>query len=450
MATPEILIVEDDIHMLKALKATLLRAGYPVETAVDAQEARAKIRQKPFGLVLTDLRMPNGSGMEVLKEVQSVIPNTPVIVLTAYGTVESAVEAMKEGASDFIQKPFSFEDLQEVVSRSLNADAGVMDALDDDQNGGIITQDPQVLLILQRARDIADSKVPVLIQGESGTGKELLARYIHHLSPRREHPLVAINCAAIPENLLESELFGHEKGAFTGATTRKTGRFEQAHGSTLLMDEIGEMNQSLQAKLLRVVQEWQVDRVGGKEPVPVDVRVIATTNADLTKRVQEGTFREDLYFRLNVIPLTLPPLRERAGDIPILAQRFLERSAGVHAKDISGFTPDALKAIKGHAWKGNIREVKNVLERAVLLAKGPLLDVRDLWLEGWEVSASRATSQILEGSVKEVERQLILRTLEREGWNRTQASRKLGISIRTLRNKLQEYRREGYLSANQI
>jgi two-component system response regulator FlrC len=290
----------------------------------------------------------------------------------------------------------------------------------------------------------------VLIQGESGTGKELLARYIHQLSPRRDRPLVAINCAAIPENLLESELFGHEKGAFTGATIRKIGKFEQAHGSTLLMDEIGEMNQNLQAKLLRVLQEWQVDRVGGKEPVDVDVRVITTTNADLTKCVKEGRFREDLYFRLNVIPLTLSPLRERPKDIPLLAQRFLGRSARVHGKNMDGFTPEALKALEQNAWKGNVRELKNALERAILLAKGPRLDVSDLWLEGWEIPPSGASSEILEGSVKEVERELILRTLQREGWNRTQASRKLGISIRTLRNKLQEYRREGFLSANEI
>jgi DNA-binding NtrC family response regulator len=271
-----------------------------------------------------------------------------------------------------------------------------------------------MIQLLKRAQIVANSKATVMIQGESGTGKELLARYIHGMSPRGDKPLVAINCAAIPENLLESELFGHEKGAFTGANTRKIGKFEQAEGSTLLLDEIGEMNMALQAKLLRVLQEWQVDRVGGREPISVDIRVIATTNADLAQGVKDGKFREDLYFRLNVVPLTLPPLRDRRSDIGILAQQFLVKSAQVNGKEIKGFKPEALKVLSEHPWKGNIRELKNVVELAVILAEGPLLDVPDIGIEDRDISVESENGiGVLDGSVKEVERELILQTLKR-------------------------------------
>ena len=449
MSKPTILIVEDDPHMRAALEASLKKGGYCVETAEDVPQADEKVREKTYGLILTDLRMPNGSGIEVIKKARAVRPDTPVIVITAYGTVDVAVEAMKEGAVDFIQKPFSFEELHQAVNQSVNDFAAFEESSPDGNNGGIVSRDPGMIQLLKRAQIVANSKATVMIQGESGTGKELLARYIHSMSPRGGKPLVAINCAAIPENLLESELFGHEKGAFTGANSRKIGKFEQAEGSTLLLDEIGEMNLALQAKLLRVLQEWQVDRVGGKDPIPVDIRVIATTNADLSQGVKDGKFREDLYFRLNVVPLTLPPLRDRRSDITILAQEFLTKSALANGKEIKGFKPEALKALSEHVWKGNIRELKNVVELAVILAEGPFLDVTDFGLEGREAPESENENGIgvLDGSVKEVERELILQTLKREDWNRTRASRKLGISIRTLRNKLQEYRREGFLPA---
>ena len=432
--------------MRAALEASLKKGGYCVETAEDAPQAGEKVLEKTYGLILTDLRMPNGSGIEVIRKARQVRPDTPVIVITAYGTVDVAVEAMKEGAVDFIQKPFSFEELHQAVKQSVN-DAAFDQSAQDGNNGGIVTQDPGMIQLLKRAQIVANSKATVMIQGESGTGKELLARYIHSMSPRGDKPLVAINCAAIPENLLESELFGHEKGAFTGANTRKIGKFEQAEGSTLLLDEIGEMNLALQAKLLRVLQEWQVDRVGGKEPIPVDIRVIATTNADLAQGVKDGKFREDLYFRLNVVPLTLPPLRDRRSDIGILAQQFLVKSGQANGKEVKGFKPEALKVLSEHSWKGNIRELKNVVELAVILAEGPHLDVSDIGLEGLEAPEPENGIGVLDGSVKEVERELILQTLNREDWNRTRASRKLGISIRTLRNKLQEYRRDGFLPA---
>jgi DNA-binding NtrC family response regulator len=347
MRQARILIVEDDPHMREGLTASIEKKGHKVEVACDALEAKLKLAGQGFDLVITDLRMPKGSGMDVLDCARDLQPATPVVVITAYGTVEKAVEAMKKGAVDFIQKPFSLTDLWETLDRCL----GSRGAHGPDRAGSdpqaILTRNSQMLLILQRARAVAGTKVPVLLQGESGTGKELLARFIHRNSPRAHKPLVAVNCAAIPDNLLESELFGHEKGAFTGAVSRKIGKFEQANGSTLLLDEIGEMSLNLQAKLLRVLQEWEVDRLGGNGPIAVDVRVIATTNADLLEGVRNGKFREDLYFRLSVMPLRLPPLRERKEDIPLLAEHFLKLACREHSRSIRGFTPRAMEKLEG-------------------------------------------------------------------------------------------------------
>jgi DNA-binding NtrC family response regulator len=447
MRQARILIVEDDFHMREGLTASIEKKGHKVEVACDALEAKLKLAGQGFDLVITDLRMPKGSGMDVLDCARDLQPATPVVVITAYGTVEKAVEAMKKGAVDFIQKPFSLTDLWETLDRCL----GSRGAHGPDRAGSdpqaILTRNSQMLLILQRARAVAGTKVPVLLQGESGTGKELLARFIHRNSPRAHKPLVAVNCAAIPDNLLESELFGHEKGAFTGAISRKIGKFEQANGSTLLLDEIGEMSLNLQAKLLRVLQEWEVDRLGGNGPIAVDVRVIATTNADLLEGVRNGKFREDLYFRLSVMPLRLPPLRERKEDIPLLAEHFLKLACREHSRSIRGFTPRAMEKLEGHDWPGNVRELKNVIERAVLLASGDLVGEKDVWIEQLAGKEPEGIPGNGGRSLKDMERELILKTLEMEGWNRTRASAKLGISIRTLRNKLQEYRREGLIPA---
>lgn len=445
MARALILVVEDDPHMQGGLRAAIEREHYGVEIAGDVPQAAEKLKTGRYDLVITDLKMPNGSGMDVIHEARHHCPSTPVIVITAYGTVEKAVEAMKAGAVDFIQKPFSFQDLSAAIERCLNAWKDMGEETSSLATQGILTRDPTMIRILQRARAVASTKVPVLVQGESGTGKELLARFIHNSSPRASRALVAVNCAAIPENLLESELFGHEKGAFTGATCRKIGKFEQANGSTILLDEIGEMGSALQAKLLRVLQEWEVDRVGGTSPVPLDVRVVATTNADLAQSVRAGKFREDLYFRLNVMPIKLPPLRERPDDILLLAEHFLRRACMDHSKSVTGFSPKAVEKLRTHSWKGNVRELKNVVERAVLLSRGPVVEENEIWLEEFSMPSSRSNASCLEGSLKEVERELILSTLEREGWNRTKASARLGISVRTLRNKLHEYRREGLL-----
>ncbi len=434
----KVLVVEDEREMQRALEAVLEGCGLRVSTAEDGLHAMTKFKQDLYDLVIADVRMPRMSGLELLKEIKRISPLTPVVLLTAYGTVEGAVNAMKEGAFDYIEKPFSPEVLEEVVKRALAS----RPEEEKQKRRTIIAQDPKMLELLEVARTIAPSTAPVLISGESGTGKELLARYIHEQSQRRGRPFVAVNCAALPEGLLETELFGHERGSFTGAVAQKKGKFELAHRGTLLLDEVSEMPLALQAKILRALQEGEIDRVGGTKPVAVDVRVIATTNRDLVEEVHKGRFREDLFFRLNVVPLHIPPLRERKGDIPLLANFFLEKYAALNGKGIKGFSPETMKLLEEYSWPGNVRELENVVHRAVLLAKGPVIEPKDLVID--EGLASRIDPPIKPGtSLKEMERWLILETLKKVGGNRTQAARLLGVSVRTIRNKLKEYKING-------
>jgi len=432
-----VLLVEDEREMQKALGAVLKRFGLRVSTAEDGLHAMAKFRQDLYDLVIADVKMPRMSGMELLKEIKKIAPRTPVVLLTAYGTIEGAVNAMKEGAFDYIEKPFSPEVLEEVVRRALASRAEALRG-----QRPIIAQDPKMLELLEVARTVASSPAPVLITGESGTGKELLARYIHEQSPRKDRPFVAVNCAALPEGLLETELFGHERGSFTGAVAQKNGKFELAHRGTLLLDEVSEMPLSLQAKILRALQEGEIDRVGGIKPVAVDVRVIATSNRDLVEEVRRGRFREDLFFRLNVIPLHIPPLRERKEDIPLLASYFLEKYADLNGKTAKDLAPETLDLLMDYFWPGNVRELENVIHRAVLLAKGEVLEPKDLVIE--EGLSPRAPNPVRPGtSLKEMERWLILETLKKVGGNRTKAAQLLGVSVRTIRNKLKEYRISG-------
>ena len=432
-----VLLVEDEREMQKALGAVLERFGLRVFTAEDGLHAMAKFRQDLYDLVIADVKMPRMSGMELLKEIKKIAPRTPVVLLTAYGTIEGAVNAMKEGAFDYIEKPFSPEVLEEVVRRALASRAEALRG-----QRPIIAQDPKMLELLEVARTVASSPAPVLITGESGTGKELLARYIHEQSPRKDRPFVAVNCAALPEGLLETELFGHERGSFTGAVAQKKGKFELAHRGTLLLDEVSEMPLSLQAKILRALQEGEIDRVGGIKPVAVDVRVIATSNRDLVEEVRRGRFREDLFFRLNVIPLHIPPLRERKEDIPLLASYFLEKYADLNGKTVKDLAPETLDLLMDYSWPGNVRELENVIHRAVLLAKGEVLEPKDLVIE--EGLSPRAPNPVRPGtSLKEMERWLILETLKKVGGNRTKAAQLLGVSVRTIRNKLKEYRISG-------
>ncbi len=453
MTSPQVLVVDDEPLLCRSLVQTIQGLGYEATSAGSGEEALRQLERSPSRLVFSDIRMPGMDGLELLKQVKTFWPETCVVMITAYGSVEVAVQAMKEGASDFLMKPFSMKQVEEVLTRVF----GTPEA----RNGhlafhpgrrspvsplpsqvGIVTQDPRILEILRMVERVAPTPVPILIQGESGTGKELLARAVHRWSGRGG-PFVALNCAAIPESLLESELFGYEKGAFTGAIARRIGKFEAAHRGTLLLDEVSEMPLSLQAKLLRALQEGEVNRLGDSRPVKVDTRVVATTNRNLREEVRAGRFRQDLFFRLNVVTITLPPLRERRGDIPLLTAHFLvKHSPGGQSFKLSHAAQELLMT---YPWPGNIRELENCLQRAILLSSGGPIQPRDLGLD-LEARLRIPDQRARGGALHEVERQVILDTLAQVGGNRTRAARVLGISVRTLRNKLREYRAEGAFS----
>jgi len=442
MGKAKILVADDEYVMREGIKETLLDMGYRVDLAKDGDEAIRLLRTNLYSMVITDIKMPKAGGMDVLMNARQTSPDIPVLMMTAYGTVDNAVEAMKNGAFDYILKPFSAEAVEKCVLRALGGNnqshAGAAEA--GSLNRTIITRDKDMLKLLELAENVAKSDATVLIQGESGTGKELLARLIHSKSPRRKAPFVAVNCAALPENLLESELFGHEKGAFTGAIGKKIGKFEQAEGGTLLLDEVSEMNLVLQAKLLRVLQERVVDRVGGIKPVDVDIRIIATTNRDMREVVSDGSFREDLYYRINVFPLNVPPLRERVVDIPLLSEYFVKK----YSREEVVFSPDALMMLEKSPWQGNIRELENIIQRALLVAgKGPILQSHLFFNErpAPHAPVDEKTFGLTVGmSVRDAERELIIKTLDKYEGNRSKAAEVLDISVRTLRNKLKEYK----------
>ncbi len=424
----KILIVDDDPQIRIALSEALCRLGYKADTASEGLEAIKRLSTQEYALVISDMKMPGMDGLSFLKEARARW-NIPVLIITGFGTVENAVETMKEGATDYLMKPFSFDALGKAVE-------SIIAKLQYERD--IITETPEMKRLISLAANVASSDITVLITGESGTGKELLARYIHRVSRRNNGPFIAVNCAAIPDNLLESELFGHEKGAFTGAIDRKLGKFELASGGTILLDEIGEMSLNLQAKLLRVLQEKEVDRIGGKKPISINARVIATTNRDLQKECNEGRFREDLFYRLNVFPIRIPPLRERRDDIPILARHFLKKYLALSGKDLEGLTEEALKILKNHPWRGNVRELENVIQRATVISSGKLIKPEDLMFD--------TTNKPHEpGMIREMEKDLILKTLNDVKGNKTKAARILGISVRTIRNKLNEYKQLGYI-----
>jgi DNA-binding NtrC family response regulator len=422
--------------MQSALEAALRRKGYGVETASNGLEAVRKLEDADVAAVLTDLRMPGMDGIELLQHVRQHNPTLPVIVLSAYGTVPDAVGAIKAGATDFLLKPFSHDALDAVLGRlSANTSSAPRSEGREPVASEIITENPEMKMLLKRASHVAKTRATILVQAESGTGKELLARFIHQNSPQASGPFVAVNCAALPENLLESELFGYEKGAFTGANTSKPGKFELAQNGTILLDEIGEMVPLLQAKLLRVLQEHELDRVGGKRPIPLNVRVIATTNKDLRRLIQRGQFREDLYFRLNVIPMRILPLRERKDDIPALVRHFTQKYGAGLESDVDA---ESMEVLNRYGWPGNVRELENVVQRSFALRGRLKLTAMDLFEQNVEVSESAGLQA--GNSVSDMERKLIITTLEQTNGNRTHAAKLLGISIRTLRNKLREYR----------
>ena len=434
-----VLVVDDEQQILGAINETLRRQGYDVTTAGSGIEALSMLRSDFFQAVITDVKMPEVDGMGVLRAVKKSRPETPVIMLTGHGTVNNAVAALKEGAFDYLMKPLSAPQLIETLGKAVDNSPGA----DPESDSSILAADPRMKQLLNLAAHAARDDATILVEAESGTGKELLARFIHARSPRRRGPFVAVNCAALPDELLESELFGHEKGAFTGALKRKPGKFELADGGTILLDEVGEMPPLLQAKLLRVLQEREIDTVGGIEPIPVDVRVIATTNRDLKKSVAEKGFREDLFYRLNVIPLTIPPLRRRKCEIALLVGHFC-RKHGREGRAVS-FAQETLDLMAKYDWPGNVRELENVVRRALALCRNPIVSPADLFLDMEEDRDSPGQRLELKAgiSLRDTEKEMIRITLEETDGNRTHAAEMLGISLRTLRNKLKEYRGEG-------
>ena len=445
MLTQPILVVDDEPEMRVALSHVLTRSGYMVEVAFDGIDAMKKFKKDKFKAVITDVKMPRMSGIDVLGQVKNISPHIPVIIMSAYGTINKAVEAMKMGASDYILKPFTFESIESIVNRvCLNGhvnDGKHLTSSGSENNfaNKIITDDKKLLKIFDSAKNIAKSDATILIQGESGTGKEILASFIHHYSKNNNGPYVAVNCSALPESLSENELFGHEKGSFTGAFSRNIGKFELANHGTIVLDEISEMPLLLQPKILRVLQEKEICRVGGSKQIPIHTRVIAISNIDLKKAVYDGKFREDLYYRINVIPFTLPPLYERKGDILLLAEHFMGKYSSKNNIVKPVLSNEALNILLEHKWKGNVRELENTMERAVLLCDDNVVLPEHLHLGEVNLNSTSKIPIRSGMSVKELEKELIFQTLKDCNENRTHASKKLGISIRTLRNKLREY-----------
>lgn len=450
-----ILVVDDDAGLRDAIELILKSAGHKVTLAASGPEALERLGGQGFNLVMTDLRMDPMDGLELLGQIRIRQPQLPVVLMTAFGDVDKAVAAMRGGACDFLMKPFEPPVLLEVVRRY----AAVAPTQDD-----MVAEDPKTRNVLALAAKVAETDATIMLTGESGTGKEVFARYIHQHSRRKGGAFVAINCAAIPENLLEATLFGYEKGSFTGAQTSQAGKFEQAQGGTILLDEISEMPLGLQAKMLRVLQEREVERVGGKKPVALDIRVLATSNRDMMREVQAGRFREDLYYRLNVFPLAIPSLRERPGDVLPLARHFITRH-GERIGKTARIAGDAAAILAAWRWPGNVRELENTVQRALIVASGDTVTADDVRLclpnGGVDLSppdsapepasALGGAQEMLENqsaerpqNMKDLERQHIIETLKAVGGSRKKAVEKLGISERTLRYKLQQYREEGY------
>ncbi|MGO9016528.1 MAG: sigma-54-dependent transcriptional regulator [Dissulfurispiraceae bacterium] len=428
-----VLIIDDEVDMALVLSEALRRCDFDPVVYHNPVDVLASCNIRDFSLIITDMRMPKMNGIEFLQVIRKRNIFVPVIVITGFGTVENAVDAMKLGATDYIMKPFSFDSLRRVIERIIPS-----------EDTDVVATSNQMKNLLSVAKEVAKSDITVLLSGDSGTGKEVVARFIHKNSLRADKAFVAINCAAISENLLESELFGHEKGAFTGAVDRRMGKFELANQGTLLLDEISEMDYSLQAKLLRAIQEREIDRIGGRLPIPVDVRVIATTNCDLLAEVKNGHFREDLYYRLNVFPLKLLPLRERRDDIIPLAEFFLKKLAAKMGRHFS--LSDELKSYLGDlAWEGNARELENFIYRTAVISPAEvLMPPADGPSKNTAVGGEGKT-----GTIKDMERELIVETLRKTGGNRTKAAELLGKTVRTVRNKIKEYtiREEEYMGS---
>ncbi|NUO17849.1 sigma-54-dependent Fis family transcriptional regulator [bacterium] len=455
MAKNRILVVDDEQHFRDWLVQTLKRRNYTVEACEDGLTALNLLEDgQQFDVIVTDVRMPKMSGLQLLRTVHERFPGVDVVIMTQYGSVPEAVAALKDGAIDFLEKPFPQETLLLRIQKAFESRKLKLENYQLKRELGtkfqfnnILGQSPKMLEVLEQLEMIVPTKATVLIQGESGTGKELIARALHENSPRRNGPFVKINCAAMPETLMESELFGHEKGAFTGAIKTVEGRFAMANGGTLLLDEVSEMSPTMQAKLLRVLQEREFEKLGGRETIKIDVRIVATTNRDLKKAISEDQFREDLYHRLNVCPIKVSPLRERREDIPVLATHFVAYYANEYAKDVHGLDETAMEQLLNYEWPGNVRELQHKMERAVIMCDETMVRTKHLYLDGIEAAPHSETMFTLDAqttaTLSEIEKAAIFRALRVHDNNRTKTAESLGISIRTLRNKLREYREEG-------
>jgi two-component system response regulator PilR (NtrC family) len=455
----KILVVDDERGLREVLSIMLKRAGYVVTEASDGEEAIGQINKEIFDLVITDLRMPKADGMAVLKAVKSSAPETVVLVITAFATADSAVDAMKQGAYDYLTKPFQVDEVQLIIrnaleKRRLSTENILLkrEMASQSSFAQLVGQSESMQKVFNVVRQVSDAKSNVLICGESGTGKELVARAIHYNSARSSMPFVAVNCSAVPETLLESELFGHMKGSFTGAMANKAGLFEVANGGTIFLDEIGDTTPTIQVKLLRVIQEREFRRVGGNQDVKVDVRIVAATNRDLEKAVADGSFREDLYYRLDVIPIRLPPLRLRTGDIPLLVNHFLGKFSQESGKPAPVLTSEAMHVLLGHEWRGNVRELENLIERVVTFSAGA--PVTDQDIRGWLHRAVTPQQQglptdlpedglDLEELINGIEKDLLLKALERAMWVKKKAARLLRLNTRSFRYRLEKYAIKG-------
>jgi two-component system, NtrC family, response regulator AtoC len=468
MAIEKIVVVDDELMIRKSLETQLRNKRYSVASAQDLAGARKILSRDSFDLVFLDVRLPDGEGTELLEELTAKVDGPMIVMMTGYGSVESAVSCMQAGAFDYVMKPFSFDQIEVVVDKAASFDkmrrvtryyVEEIEAKATD----IVGKAEPIRLMKEMVRKVAATEATVLISGENGTGKELVARELYNNSLLAENPYIRVNCASISDTLMESEFFGHEKGAYTGATERREGRFELADGGTLLLDEISEIAPALQAKLLRVLQEKEFERVGGNKTIQVKVRVLATTNRNLMEEVEKGKFREDLYYRLNVFPIVVPPLRDRSDDIPLLAETFLKRHARKHGLEKAKFSKQALKSMRNHIWPGNVRELENAVERAVILTdQGKAIGPELLGLGGSQASLQThmAKSSVPPGStleegtdpveeieeiltMEEIEREHILQALKATGGNRTKAAELLAINVRTLRNKIRQYKIDG-------
>ena len=449
----KILVVDDEVNMRLVLKAMLKKEGYDVETAADGLEALALLHRHDITACITDLRMPKLDGMGLLNRMVEEYPSIPVIIITAHGTVETAVDALKKGALDYITKPFDQEELKNVISKAVKtrvlSEEEVQLAATELDRGEIVGSSPSTVKIFEIIKKVAPTTTTILITGETGTGKELVANAIHMNSPRKLNPFIKINCSAIAENLIESELFGYEKGAFTGAVSSKPGRFELAHKGTLFLDEVGDLPREIQVKLLRVIQDHEFERVGGLQTIKVDVRLVAATNRNLQQRVKEGYFREDLFYRFNVMPIYVPPLRERKEDIPALVSYFIEKFNRKLDRQIAGVDPEVMELLMDHDWPGNIRELENLAERLVLMAKGDQIVMGDVpaeLIEAVEEKAQtaapdekRSIKELIREKTGDIEKQMIVRVLAECEGNISKAARQLGLSRRGLHLKLAKY-----------